>query len=364
MGYYDITNDYLEIISGSSSKYSRPYTEAANKTKNVKYAEKALKAFTKSIKKVKNNKKSDKAIDDSRGNIKQFSGYDDIEKTFAFLKMHSFSSPLLTDLQGLYDSIVKYTSEYVKGYEKQVFLIIYEYHQAVYLLSTGLLIVLSRDIDIVDSDKDLKIKFVKKVNTDKRVGQYTDIINKYNGQLKMAKHQEYLRDLIQNKEVAGIDTNITEGTVADVVSSIGSLADIGFTAAVTGINAMKYIKNTAFGIIPLIRSIIYLKYKSKADAINSLHSQISYLEQNINRLENKTAMDPKKKEVIIKKQRAYIEAYKKRADKLIAELSESEKDAAVALTADNKVIEQEMKDDDIVIEHTEINEYINNYREE
>jgi hypothetical protein len=225
------------------------------------------------------------------------------------------------------------------------------------------LIILSRDIDIEIDDKGT-VKCVSKSDNSKQLAQWSDIISKYSAQLKQSNHKKYLQQLNNEKDKVEVNTNINEGAVADFFDAATSIFNIAGNIVSGGVNLFVYVKNTVFGIVPLIRSVVFLKYKAKADTIVSLQNQIASLEQNINRLENKTAMDPKKKEVIVKKQRAYIEAYKKKAAKLLAELTEGEKDAAVALKEDNKKIEQETKDDDIVVENAELYDYINNYREE
>lgn len=98
-----------------------------------------------------------------------------------------------------------------------------------------------------------------------------------------------------------------------------------------------------FGIIPLIRSCIYLKYKKKADTIAALEAQAAFIDRNIEQLENRTNMDPAKKETIIKKQKAAAEGARKRAAKLRAQLLETEKDSSKSMKERNKDISRKPK---------------------
>lgn len=128
----------------------------------------------------------------------------------------------------------------------------------------------------------------------------------------------------------------TEGNVRDIMDVAGVLFNAGKNVTKFGVNAVKAIKNSLFGIIPLIRSIMYLRYKRKADKITSLDQQVQFIQQNIEQLRNREGdMDPKKKEQIIKRQEAIIEAHKKKAEKLRAQLMEEEKEASNALKQDD-----------------------------
>lgn len=127
-----------------------------------------------------------------------------------------------------------------------------------------------------------------------------------------------------------------EGNVRDIMDVAGVLFNAGKNVTKFGVNAVKAIKNSLFGIIPLIRSIMYLRYKRKADKITSLDQQVQFIQQNIEQLRNREGdMDPKKKEQIIKRQEAIIEAHKKKAEKLRAQLMEEEKEASNALKQDD-----------------------------
>jgi hypothetical protein len=127
-------------------------------------------------------------------------------------------------------------------------------------------------------------------------------------------------DSIQEGSIV-VDTLDILDRLTTKVGKIGSFAT----------KAFKAIKGTLFGILPLIRSILYLKYKRKADTILSLEEQMHFISLNIEHLQNIKGMDPVKKETIIRSQQATIEGFRKRVAKLRVELMDSEKEAAIAL---------------------------------
>jgi len=152
---------------------------------------------------------------------------------------------------------------------------------------------------------------------------------------------------------------MVESLVSDTLELINTgISLVGYGVRFVG-TATRAVKDSIFGIVPLIRSVMYLKYKKKADTILALEQQVQFIQQNINQLENRSNIDPKKKEHIIKKQQAHIDAYKKRAEKLRAELMETEKDASNAIKNDNPNMSKEdtpNKDDDFVLEGKTIKE--------
>ena len=108
---------------------------------------------------------------------------------------------------------------------------------------------------------------------------------------------------------------------------------------------------SVFGIIPLIRSVLYLRYKKKADTVLALEQQANFLEQNIEALKNKQTDQPHKKEQIIKRQQAIVDGYRRRAEKLRAQLTEGEREASAGIQSMNQEIHDKKDDDtDFVLE--------------
>ena len=211
--------------------------------------------------------------------------------------------------------------------------------------------IMAENIDVVQTGTMIKIQ----KNSSNSNGIIHKTINDLNKQLTNKQHKQYLEEMIKSKEYTKVDTNIQESTtyMEAVVSDTIELID----AMITGVgkighytvSIVRTIKNSLFGIIPLIRSCLYLRYKKKADTVLALEQQAEFIKQNIEQLQNRTNMDPAEKERIIKKQKATVEAYKKKAAKLRAQLTEGEKEASVAINKENPGIKN--SDDDFVLEN-------------
>lgn len=360
MGEYNICTDYLEIVSGTSNKASTVYREAANNVatdneKSMKY----LQNFLTSIETMATSSKTkDPTITASAGNIKECKSYENIKYALDFLNKNLSNLPMLKDLNTIYRSLESYQPQYTDGYRKKSRLVILEYENTVYMLIEGLAATMCTGIDYEHTGTKIKIK--------RKSGSTHEVINRLvtnlAKELSKKDHKTYLESLIKasdekpiskvedekksendtpkpNDETESLKESVeafTEGNVRDIMDVAGVLFNAGKNVTKFGVNAVKAIKNSLFGIIPLIRSIMYLRYKSKADKITSLDQQVQFIQQNIEQLKNREGdMDPKKKEQIIKRQEAIIEAHKKKAEKLRAQLMEEEKEASNALKQDD-----------------------------
>lgn len=362
MEQLNICNDFYEIISGSSSAYSKAYTEAKQIADDNEKSLNQIKNFITSIENVASKKNvKDERISSSKGKITEFKGYEDIKNALDFLKKNLGNVNNVKDLDSIKSSLEKNQNLYADGYSKNIRLIILEYESALYSLVTGLSYIIANNIDVVTNGFTLKI-------TKKRAND-AGVINKINSdlakQLADNTHVEYLEVLLKGKEYVGVNTDIKESTFIE--SAVSDALDL-FDAITTNIakigrfgkRTLVGIKNSIFGIIPLIRSIIYLRYKKKADTIQSLEQQMDFIQKNIDQLKNIKNMDPVKKTAIIKKQQAIVEAYKKKAEKLRAELVETEKETASEISKNNSSIKagtvkpaspkDDEDDDDLVLE--------------
>ena len=375
MNQYSICNNYLEIVAGTGNKTHPKYvTEAKSIASSGTEGLEKLKNFITSIEKISSSSAcKDSRISESKGNIKNFSGYENITTAMTFLKSNLSGVNLMKDLISLYDNLIKYQPLYSDGYTKGVRLVILEYESAVYMLVTGLSMAMANNIDVVSTGT--KVKIVKK-SSDTH-GTISTVISDLVKQLNKSKHKTYLENMVKARDNVKIDTSkidkkeenkddkeIKESyMVESLVSDTLELINTGISLVGSGVRfvgtATRAVKDSIFGIVPLIRSVMYLKYKKKADTILALEQQVQFIQQNINQLENRSNIDPKKKEHIIKKQQAHIDAYKKRAEKLRAELMETEKDASNAIKNDNPNMSKEdtpNKDDDFVLEGKTIEE--------
>ena len=349
---YNICTNYCEIVSGSNIPTSKAYTEAAKSIENNTPKGMAqLKKFITSMETIAaDDKVKDSRISSTKGNIKNFKGYENIKVAIDFLEKGLGSVDIVKDLSSIFNALEKYQALYTDGYSKNVRLIILEYESALYQLVTGLSLAMATELDVVQNGTSIQVK--------KKSGYTHGVIHKTSKdlakQLSSNNHKDYLETLLKVSEESPItpvteSTTFLEGAIVDTLSALDTIWKHTKNAGKFGIRIVKAVKSTLFGIIPIIRGIIYLRYKKKADTILELDQQVLFIQNNIETLENKKTMDPAKKAEIIKKQKAVIEAYKKKAEKLRAELTETEKEAAIEIKKDDESI-KDIDEDEFVLE--------------
>jgi len=350
MSAYNITHDYMEIISGTTNVLSPVYTEAAeNVNKNTSTGYGYLRNFVKSIDQL-SKKGTDTRISETKGNIKNFDSYENIKFSIDFLSKNVSNLGMLTDCRNIFKKLEEFTALYSEGYTKKARLVVYEYETAAYLLVTGLSMIMATNVDVVSNGTDIKIK-KKSAQTN---GVIARMLTDYAKQLTSRDHKQYLETMLKSIDDVGPsnyqESVMMEGAVDEMLQAIDVAITGGKKIGSLAVHAVKGVKNSLFGIVPLIRSGLYLKYKKKADTISALDQQCQFIKMNIDQLKNIKNMDEKKKEVIIKKQEATIEAYQKKAEKLRAQLCETEKEVATAINKENPQIKNNTKDDDFVLE--------------
>jgi len=346
MDIYKISTDPAEIISGTSNISSRLYKEASdaiesNTPKSMGY----LKNFITSIESIagKENVQDDR-ISSTRGNMSKFSGYENVKFAIDFLSKNLPGMPIVQNLITIHKALEINQALYMSGYDKQVRLIILEYESALYMLITGLSFAMVNNIDVVSTGTSINIK--RKSSPDK--GVISKVVKEMARELSSKDHQAYLQTLISAKDELPIGESVlmeTNRSLSDTLDIISSLASGVGKLASFGKRTFQTLKRTMFGIIPLIQSVLYLKYKKKADHILALDQQVNFLNMNINQLKNIKTMDEEEKQVIIKKQEAKIEEWKKKAAKLRAQLDETEKDTSAAVNATTPAIQADSSDD-------------------
>jgi len=332
-----ITNP-VELISGTSNTLSSIYIETAksiqsNNTKGLDY----MKDMAVSITKIASQKDArDKRLMSSAGNVKNFSGYNDIQTCMNFLAANNSTEPVKY-IKTIYSALEEYQPQYTEGYRKQVELVIYEYELSLYLLVTGLSYLMASMSDVKLNSSGIKLS-VK--NSSMKKGVIIKLAEGLSKELKKKEHLEYLNELLKVKETA--PSEVKEAVIMEEVSVLGALQilySLGEGLGKLGsfaINTFKILKRTMFGIIPFIRSILYLRYKRKADTILALEEQANFIRLNINQLNNMKTMDEVKKKEIIKQQEAFIDRYLKKAEKLRAELAVTESETILAIKEEEK----------------------------
>lgn len=353
---YTVSNDFIGIIANTNSRFSRAYLEASETVKNDdKKAAEYIKNFVISIENIANkNGVKDTDISKSHGNIKSYKGYDYIKKCISFIKSNYKNMMFVDDLDKMVSYLENNTSIYEEGYTKQVRLIILEYENMVYLATSGCATLLAH-VDFTEKNGNVEYSIVK---DDKYSGtsMLSSSIKEFNTVVATPKHREYIDALLKAKKDKKINTSIkestvfTEGTVADTIELIDHLMlGIGHLVGTTK-NIILSIKNSIFGVVPLIRTVLYMRYKTKANTVLALEQQMNDIEMNINTLRNRKDLDDNKKELIIKRQQAIVEKYRKRAAKLRAQLSDGDREAKAAVEQENPSMGKSTNDDDFVLE--------------
>lgn len=352
-----LSTSFIEIVAGTDNKASRFYIEAFKQVENdTSKSMSYIKNFITSIESIASKDKvKDDRITKSHGNLSNFDGYDNIKTAMEFLQKNLGKIEDIKNLATIYESLMKFQPQYTDGYNKNLRLIILEYECGVYLLVTGLSALMANTIDVVQTGDQIKIQ--KK--NEKSASNTMKIIGDFAKQVSAKQHKEYLEEMIKNKDSVPIKTNIEESvsflesSISDTVDLIDTMITSVGRIAATGKKIIMTIKNSIFGIVPLIRSILYLRYKKKADTVLALDQQVKFIQMNIDQLRNIKNMDPKKKAEIIAKQKAVAEAYKKKAAKLRAQLTDGEREAVSAIKEEDPKIKN-IDDGDFVLEGVSI----------
>lgn len=334
-----ITFDPFEIISGSDKKWTESYQEAANIVDNQNRSLKAIESYIRSIENISRNKKSsDNIISTTKGDLTKLRTYDQLVSCINRLSK-LIQKPEMTSLKNIHQFLLKHKSAYMDSYTHKVEILKLEYESSAYMLIEGVSFMIANYINIEKINGSYKMKL--------KQGGHRGVISKtimtLDNELNKSDHLRYMHSLVEVATKSHSNPKpIKESVASDSVLSIINLFNDITTNAVKllkgGYATVKLIIKSAFGIIPIIRSIIYLRYKKKANMIQALEMQAAFIQLNIDQLNNRTNIDPDQRETIIKKQQAHIEAYLKKAEKLRAELTEVESDTATTLTNDNKEI--------------------------
>lgn len=347
---FTMNHNFVEIMSGTNSVVNPAYMEAVKDVENGgNKAMSTLKDFLVSIEKVADSSKDPK-VSASKGNIKQFSGYENIQTVMNFLSKNLSGVHLVSDLRTIYDCLEKYQPQFTDGYTKNCRLIVLEYESAVYLLVTGLSMLMANNMEVVQNGEQIKIQ---KKSTD-TMGMIGKTVTDLAKQMNAKDHKEYLEAMIKSCDKKPVDTKLeavsmtfTESNVMDIMKLIDAMFTNVKKIGTYTKSMINTIKSSVFGIVPLIRTCMYLRYKKKADTVLALEQQAAFIHQNIEILQNKTGMDPNKKALVIKKQKAQAEAYQKKADKLRAQLIETERSVSEEISSKP---EKTTSDDDFVLE--------------
>ena len=329
-----ISYDIHELLSGNKNPYSREYTESKDtiSSGDSKSLGK-LKNFMTNIESVA-KKSVDSDIAASKGDVTKYKGHDDL-KTILDSKDLGDS---LSGAKELYKSLISNKDKYVDGYSKGIRLIVLEYESVLYAV-------------IVQS-------LLKSTKKDSQSSIIDTTVSKLKSQVTTGAHSKYLDSLIKIKD----SDPIGESTVHPetlVESSVGETINL-ISATIRGVStALSHMRSiggtilrSALGILPLIRIMMYLRYKNKANKVMALQKQAEFIRFNVESLKksNTTGMTPEQKKDVIKKQEAKIEQYMKLSEKLRAELMDGEREANEAIKESEPDLKKDNSSDEWVLE--------------
>ena len=347
----NLTFDAVELYTESTNHLSPVYVEASKSFSKVggKGKEVLAAMFNTVRSKLRSKKKTqdDINITNSRGNINNYHNIKTIEDALSLLKGVKSAGAVSRDIYSIISYLRKNKHLYEKGYEKRSELIIFEYENSVYILllaaSLALAVYHRRDVDANG----------KIVNRSQSIGKHGGVIFKtissLSKELNSKTHTKYLESILEISDQIPVDTKVgpkTEsasglfqdamGLLTAIYGSLGKAAKFSF-------NVITGIWKTMFGILPLLRIITYLRLKHKANKIIRLEEEVRMIKDNISQLEKEKTKDPDKKKAIIIKQKAYIDAYNKKCEKLRAQLMDTEKEAVNAMEKNKSEIKEKAK---------------------
>lgn len=340
---YDIILDPVEFFAETKNRTNPAYMEAFEKIRGTSPgALGRIKRLVTAIKKKYKNQDND--IVGSKGNILAYKYHDSIEKAFQILKKYHANSPVVQSLEKIHKALHTNRVVYEDGYKKYVDLITIEYEMALTTLVNGLEYQLASALEI----EERRGTFIISKKSGKGNTTLDKMIISLASEISEHSHVQFMTALVKAKEEYKVNTsvnestNFEESTVSEIVDLIRELPRSGEGLFRSVVGGFKTLIKSAFGILIIIRACTYYWYQRKANKIISLQEQIHFIELNIEQLQNMKSMDPVKKEEVIKKQRAVIEIYRKKSDKLLAQLQDTSRDTSTSLKQD----EVEIKKDD------------------
>jgi len=336
MSAYYITHDPMELIAGTSNRTSPAYMEATKITRgdDLQRSIRYLRGFTDSIDRITSRKGTrDEMIVRTQGNIETLPRYKTMTEALGYLEKHLPSHQEIKAVRGVLDSLIKYRSAYRDAYRVREMLIVLEYEAAASIVIRSLSMIITTSIDIQTDDNGKIV--IERANRPSG-GVISKIIIDLDAELAKPTHARYLVELLKvrdrepgsSEQPDDIQTEAAGDAVAETISAISTVFGYLKKGIGVGYRLGKLIVVSAFGIVPLIQSVIYFFYKRKADTSTALETQANFVELNLEQLRANKSMDPAKKAEIIKRQKAYVATYRKKAERLRAQLTGEEREVS------------------------------------
>lgn len=257
-------------------------------------------------------------IPKSQGNIRDYSGYGSMIETLRTIKnlaVEQNVGPVVkySDivLQAI-NYIADLSNTYQRGFTSKTEYVALEYDTYVYLCVEATSAILYTFVDYI-KDPNKQVMSIQIKNTKLRADEFFFEQLKMFNSIQATKGTQYRKMLEE----------LCEGERDNFIGR-ERLVGIGAIAVIT------------LSIIPITRAVIYQIYRLRGDLSVALSQQAKFLEMNQTCIMNNSNFDKKKKDDIIKKQKALASELNKISDKLKVKSNKSVIDARRDIEKDNK----------------------------
>ena len=259
-------------------------------------------------------------IPKSKGNIKNYSGYNTMIQTLdTMLNLASTSGmtnesfKMINTVREAVRTIENLSNEYEKGFQKKNEYIMVEYNCFVYCCVQATSSLLSEVVEFI-KDFDKENFTIKLKNTKYRANLfYVEQLTKFVNINASSDYRKYLESLLEG------DKNNFTGAMAVGIAAVVSVAVM---------------------IVPVTRSCVYHIYKMRTKLSEALALQAYFLELNKASIESNSSMTKEKKNKVIKKQEAVRKLFLKLSDKLRVDNAKATKESEQDKKKDDKKLSQ------------------------
>ena len=317
-GYYREFNSILCVLEDANSPVTRKYHEKLFQSvidkKHIDFG----------------------SIVKSKGNIKDYEGYQNMISCLGVL--YKLAEEEKSDdvlrcvktVQTAVKNIVDLTATYEEGFRTRTDYVMLEYNTYVYTTVEATTSLLYEFVEYVKRPDMTTLKISLKNNKTRANLFYFEQLTKFNNVIdKMGI--EY-RKMLENLCKKGKNNFIGVDEV------------IGVTA----------ISVVALAIVPITRELIYQFYRLRGNLSTSLEMQAKFLEMNETCLEANTAMDPKKKNEVIQKQKKLSSFLRRLSEKIKVKTTKSLRSSKQELTKQNKMLSIDKLQDEVSMSPLEI----------
>jgi hypothetical protein len=268
-------------------------------------------------------------IPKSAGNIRDYSGYGSMTDTLRTIKNLAVEQGVGPVVKYAYivlqaiSYIADLSTVYQKGFNTKTEYVALEYDTYVYLCVEATSAILYTFVDYI-KDPNKQVMSIKINNTKLRADEfYFEQLKKFNN-IQATNGTQY-RKMMEEICNGGRDNFIGRERIV----GIGAIAVI------------------ALSIIPITRAVIYQIYRLRGDLSVALSQQAKFLEMNQTCIMNNSNFDKKKRDDIIKKQKALANELQKISDKLKVKSGKSISESKRDIDKDNKELTLDKIRDDI-----------------